>query len=355
MQSRVTPITRHELEPAPSFHLRSSDRDDTGRVPLVPRVGIFRVLVCRPTHSLGNTLLLTPLLQEIEATYPGAEIDIVSRTPVASEIFGRFASVRRIFILPSRPVHRFGRLIHILTRIRETRYDLVIDPEPRSRTGRALLGLAKARYKVGFQHGHSRALTHPMAMSASVRHSGLRPVDLLRRAVGTTLSMPFPVLDIGLSPAEREIGRLILSRLLDSSGVDQGKGVIGIFANATGDKLLPGGWWLPFLATLTARYPEHRVVEIVPAFGRSMLGSRYPTYYSSDVRRLAAMLSALTTFISADCGIMHLACAAGVPVTGIFCATDSDEWGPYGPLDRALDSRGLSPAVLAQQVVVPAC
>jgi len=355
MQPRTTPIPRHELEPVRSFPLRSHRRTDAKPVQLLPRVGIFRVLVCRPTHSLGNTLLLTPLLQEIEATYPGAEIDIVSRTPVASEIFGRFASVRRIFILPARPVHRFGRLIRILARIRETRYDLVIDPEPRSRTGRALLGLAKGRCKVGFQRGRTGVLTHPVAMSATVRHSGHRPVDLLRRAVGATVSMPFPALDIGLSPAERDSGRLILSRLLDSSGINQGKGVIGVFANATGNKLLPGGWWLTFLATLAARYPEHRIVEIVPAFGRSMLGSRYPTYYSSDVRRLAAMLSALTTFISADCGIMHLACAAGVPVTGIFSTTDSEEWGPYGPLDRAMDARGLPPAALAQQVVVPRC
>src|SRR4029078_12887258 len=92
----------------------------------LPRVGIFRVLVCRPTHSLGNTLLLTPLLREIETIYPGAEIDIVSRTPVAPDVFGRFASVRRIFVLPSRPLQRLPRLANVLLRARETRYDLCI-------------------------------------------------------------------------------------------------------------------------------------------------------------------------------------------------------------------------------------
>jgi ADP-heptose:LPS heptosyltransferase len=355
MQPRATSLPASNIDAVPLVNVLAS-LPNSGNIPaLLPRVGIFRVLVCRPTHSLGNTLLLTPLLREIEAIYPGAEIDIVSRTPVAPEIFGRFASVRRIFVLPSRLVHQFPRLVNILMRIRETRYDLVIDPSPRSRTGRALLALANGRYKLGFRRGRSRSLTHSMSMSAAVRHSGHLPVALLRSAVAAVPSVLFPLLDIGLSPAERDLGRVMLSRLLHSSGLEPGNGVIGIFANATGDKRLPERWWLTFLETLTARFPQHRIVEIVPAFGRSMLGSQYPTYYSSDVRRLATLLSALTMFIGADCGIMHLACAAGVPVTGIFLATNVEEWGPYGPRDRALDARGLAPAIVAAQIEVPRC
>jgi hypothetical protein len=197
-------------------------------------------------------------------------------------------------------------------------------------------------------------LTHPVSLPSLVRHSGQVPVALLRAAVAAS-SGSFPLLDIGLSPAERDLGRIMLSRLLDSCGSQAGHGVIGVFANATGDKLLPQAWWLAFLETLTARFPQHRVVEIVPAFGRSMLGSRYPTYYSSDVRRLASLLSALSLFVSADCGIMHLACAAGVPVTGVFSATKAEEWGPYGPRDRALDARDMPAAQLASLIEMPMC
>jgi len=42
-----------------------------------------RVLVCRPNGRLGNTLLLTPLLQELERVFPGAEID-QDRRPIRS-------------------------------------------------------------------------------------------------------------------------------------------------------------------------------------------------------------------------------------------------------------------------------
>ena len=44
----------------------------------VPARGIHRILICRATKTLGETLLLSPLLQEIEARFPGAEVDIVS-------------------------------------------------------------------------------------------------------------------------------------------------------------------------------------------------------------------------------------------------------------------------------------
>ena len=321
---------------------------------MLPHVGIFRILICRTTHSLGNTLLLTPLLRELETVYPGAEIDIVTRTPIGIEIFRRFSNVRRVLSLPA---HAFGsplQFLRILRLTRNTRYDLVIDPSPRSRTGRKLLSGAIGTYKLGFAGYKDRVLTHRVPLPSAIRHTGQRAVHLLRSALGTS-NEAFPSPDMCLSPTERREGRLTLARILESAGVRESKGVIGIFANATGAKLLPEAWWQTFLNALTARYPAHTVLEIIPAFGRSMLSSRYLTFYSTDIRRLGSVLGALTAFVSTDCGVMHLACASGVPVTGIFSATDAAEWGPYGRRDRAIDARGLSPSQVAEQVEVSLC
>ena len=52
----------------------------------LPAEGIHRILICRVSHTLGNTLLLTPLLRELQKIYPGAEIDVVTRSQVAEEI-----------------------------------------------------------------------------------------------------------------------------------------------------------------------------------------------------------------------------------------------------------------------------
>ena len=167
--------------------------------------------------------------------------------------------------------------------------------------------------------------------------------------------MAVPTLDIGLTQLERMDGRETLRRLVDPAALARSKGVIGVFANATGPKLIAHEWWQSLLAAVAARHLAHVIVEIVPAFGRSMLGSRYPTFYTSDIRRLAGVLSQLSLFISADCGIMHLACASGVPVAGIFSATDADEWGPYGPRDCVIDARGLTAEQVAEQISVSGC
>jgi heptosyltransferase-3 len=44
-----------------------------GKMPATIDVPVARILVIRPNHRLGNQLLLTPLLQEIEKLYPAAK------------------------------------------------------------------------------------------------------------------------------------------------------------------------------------------------------------------------------------------------------------------------------------------
>ena len=37
---------------------------------------IKKILVCRPNHRLGSLLLLQPLVQELESTFPNSKIDL---------------------------------------------------------------------------------------------------------------------------------------------------------------------------------------------------------------------------------------------------------------------------------------
>src|SRR6476661_5387684 len=39
---------------------------------------VRRIIVLRPNHRIGNTLLLTPLMQELEARFPQARIELVT-------------------------------------------------------------------------------------------------------------------------------------------------------------------------------------------------------------------------------------------------------------------------------------
>lgn len=317
----------------------------------LPAKGIYRILVCHVSHSLGNTLLLTPLLSELEKSYPAAEIDILTRSPIASDVYGHFFNVQRIFRLPAHGVGHPMQFFGTLRRMRKMRYDLAIDADPLSQTNRLLMLLSNSTYTLGFsspkKHGE---ITHPVPLPED-ENKGRRPVYLLRHAMGRDLATGYPVPDIRLSAEERTQGKAAVMRSLAAAGITStGRGIIGIFANATGTKQLSEAWWMRFIKTLEAAHPDHRIVEILPHSGASMLSSRYPAYYSSDLRKLACVLSGLDVYISADCGVMHLACASDVPTMGIFTVTKVSEWGPYGPNRHAIPANDKEPEEVARVI-----
>jgi ADP-heptose:LPS heptosyltransferase len=320
----------------------------------LPRTGIHRILVCRTVHTLGDSLTLTPLLQELSAIYPGAEIDIVGSCPAAREIYGAFFCVGKIIQLPAHALRYPLRTLGALQQMKRTHYDLVIDPDPQSQSGRLLTLLADATYSLGFVGPKkSGKMTHGVAVPDEPRHKGTIPVFLLRSAIGEEASKrKYPRLDIQLSAFERRQGQDKLARLTSTHSVSaRKKGSIGIFANGTGSKRLGSDWWTRFIEAFEPAVADYDLVEILPAFGQSLLGSRYPGYYSSNVRKMASVITNLSLYVSADCGVMHLACASGAPTVGIFAVTDTSEWGPYGDSNHAIDARDLTPEQVAVQIL----
>ncbi|HEY8011620.1 MAG TPA: glycosyltransferase family 9 protein [Rudaea sp.] len=306
-------------------------RSASAQMQALPASGVFRVLICRLSHSLGNTLLMTPLIQEIEATWPGVEIDLVTRSPAAAEIFAGYDCVQNIFCMPRHGVRHPLRFLHLLRSMRDAHYDLAIDTDPRSQSGRALLLRSRARYKLGFvSDSKGGTLSHAIDPQAAPKHAGQFPVYLLRAALRRPAS-EYPPLDLRLTHAEHEQGGQILARLTAQiPGAGAKKGIIGIFANATGPKFLDEAWWRDFMPAIETHFADFAIVEIVPMSGESMLGNRYPAYYSTSIRKLAKVLSQLSILICLDCGIMHLARASGTRTAAIFTSTETAEWGPYG-------------------------
>ena len=320
---------------------------------LLPAEGIHRILICRVSHTLGNTLLLTPLLRELQKIYPGAEVDVVTRSEVAEQIFGNFSSVRHIYRLPRHGVASLWRLARIVRALRAQTYDLAIDPCVCSQSDRIGVLAARATRKLGYlAPGKSGALSHRIPMPANLRHVGQLPVYLLRAATGHCVHAPYPPLDVRLTPVEREFGADLLAALTSTRATL--KPVIGLFAGATGPKRLGAEWWQRFALRLSERAPDIDLVEIVPVSGTALLGTGVPTFYSSDLRRLTCVLSGLSMFVSADCGVMHLACASGTPTVGLFAVTDVREWGPYGIDDTAIEIGARTPEQVADGLPLPA-
>ncbi len=319
----------------------------------MPLKEIYRILVCRPNHRLGNMLLLTPLIAELERTFKGAEIDILSEGKIAVEVFPTFFSVKNIHCLPRRGFKHPFAFLSLLLRIRKIRYDLIIDPCVGSNFSRAMTKFLRGRYKLGFDDrvGGS-GLTHAVPRSVGMRHMAKRAINLVRWVNGRadTDGCEFPSMDIRLTANEHERGRRLLAGILSDVDRSSTRPLVGIFANATGAKRYPQAWWREFIAALVYRLPHASIVEFVPMHGKSMLDSEWPAYYSSDIRRMGAVMAAVDLLVSADCGVMHLAVASGVPTVGLFCITDPSVYEPYGQQSGALQTGGLAARDCADKI-----
>lgn len=304
----------------------------------LPKTGIHRVLVCRPNHRLGNSVLISPLIAEIEALYPGAEIDILGSYATECLYANRF-SVHTVFVLPRKIARHLWRSAGVLRALRRCRYDLAIDACNGSQSGRIVLALAQARYKLGFPDPalNPASAWHALAWPDHLAH---RSVFLLRHARGVTTPLDHPPLNLDLTAEEMREAARGMARLCGGSRA-QCAATVAIFPNATGAKCYSEDWWHSFVGTFQSLCPHVQLVDLLAAHGRSQLGSRLPPFYSQNLRRLAAMMACMDGVISADCGVMHLAAASGVPTLGLFSVTDASKYAPYGGANAAMNTRTM--------------
>ena len=327
------------------------------------RNGISRVLVCRPNHRLGNAILLTPLVAELERLFAGAEIDILSEGTSAQAVFIKTLSVKNIFCLPTQGFKHPLKVLGLLGRIRKVEYDLIIDPSVGSGFGRVLIRLLRGRYKLGFYSLNkplmsSAGLTHRVSDQKAGQHFAKRPINLLINSVSNHAINPdqrateqiFPVLDLRLDDDERRNGKRALTRLMSEISSEVKGPVIGLFANATGIKRYPTSWWNALTNALSGMLAPCSFVEFIPAHGQSMLDSQWPSHYSPDIRYTAAVMRATDLIISGDCGVMHLAVATGVPTVGLFAKNNLDRYAPYGEHKFAVSTRGKDVDEVAREV-----
>jgi len=319
---------------------------------------VRRIVVLRPNHRIGNTLLLTPLMQELEARFPEAEVALVTAGAAARPVFSAYPHVTTQYSFPGKSYRHPLRVLRMLARLRQEQYDIAIDPTTRSRAGRFLLQFVRARRRIGYAWGvarQDRILTDAVDRVHAPAHHAEIPVYLLRaalRAPGTPepdASASKLPLDIRLSDAERQAGVRELALALGHAepGLQP---VVGLYAHATGDKCFPPEWWHGVVSALRARAPALQLIEFLPEDGHSRLGDQVRGTYTPDLRTLAAKIAATSLFVIADGGILHLADAAGARVLALFQTTSPTQYAPRGPGCLALSAADEAPGAVAERI-----
>lgn len=310
------------------------------------------ILICRPNTRLGNTLLMTPLVEEIAAAMPHARVDVLSACPAAREVFQSFPVVNRVYQLPFRGVRHPLKYLLTLLRVRRTRYEVILDPSPNSWTARFLTRWLSGRTKVGFTHRRgNKGVDIGIPFAGAPRHMGAYPVYLLRRTLldldADAARADDAKLSIRLTEAERAFGTEQLKRLIGETCPDP---VVAVATHATGAKQFPLAWWRSLIQDLRARLPSARIIEIRPPGGTASLPA-LPGYASRRVRQVAAVIGAASCFVCADSGLMHLGAATDTLTVGLFKVTLPELYAPRRGKSCAVTARDDAPGAVAAQII----
>lgn len=288
---------------------------------------IKKILVCRPNQRLGNILLITPLIQELERVFPDGKIDVIVKGTVADTVLKKYKSINRIIVLPRKPFKAPIHYLKVFFSVKLKKYDLVINGDKDSSSGRILAYLANSTYKLfGFAEeelkGEYDDYEH-MAKNTiyNLRHY-LDNAGLYRRTDPSIM----PSLDLKLTQKELANGKAVLNSLV----ADEKKETMLIFTHATGAKCYSKLWWSRCYSELNSRFGHnYNIIEILPYENISRIDFKTISFYSTDIREIASLMANAEMFIGADSGIMHLASASGTTTIGLFSVTDENKYRPY--------------------------
>lgn len=246
---------------------------------------------------------------------------------------------------PTRWPALLGSIAGVGRGLRETRADLALDFHANLRSGLAGL-LSGAAVRLGYS-GHqqregNRWLTTHRCPPGERRVSRIeRNLDLLR-PLGIATG-PLPALDLPLVAA----GGPAAGRIAATLGPDRPP-----FAIVNPGASRAQRYKKPPVAALAAACAPLRARGIIPlvAWGPGeepdaaavveASGSAARLAPPTDLAVLAALLARARLFVGGDSGPLHLACAAGCPVVGLYGPTDPVVNGPWGVPHRVVHPAG---------------
>jgi len=295
-------------------------------------VAVKRILIARPNARLGNLLLITPLVQDIVSVFPNCKIDLFVKGYAASVIFRNFENIDQMIQLPGKPFKQLWKYTLQWLSIRKYDYDLVINVDKNSASGRLSSQFSNSHYKIFGDNDENI----PSEWD-DYFHIAKNPVYNFRKFISHlgyfVYDAPVPLLNLKLTSFEIARGKAVLEGLTES-----GKKTICLFTYATGAKCYTQAWWQEFYKRLLKNYPNHNIIEVLPLHGTAVFADTIASFYSKDIREIASLFANVTVFIGADSGMMHLASAANTTVIGLFQVTDPEKYRPYGNHSTAIDT-----------------
>jgi len=297
---------------------------------------IKRVLICRPNARLGNLLLISPLVQEISEIFPHCKIDLFVKGSLAPIIFKNYCNFDRAIELPRKPFNNIIAYFKVWILIKKQKYDLVVNVDQGSSSGRLATQFSDAKYKCfGDFNEENQEVTNDYNHIAKYPVYNFR--NYLRKKGLQVNNRIIAPLDLKLDSSELSTGRATLNKIVDND-----KKTICLFTYATGTKCFSENWWHDFYARLKSEYSDYNIIEILPVENVSQIAFQAPAFYSKEIREIGSVIANADLFIGADSGIMHLASSVHTPTIGLFSVSQLKKYEPYDNCSIAIDTNTFS-------------
>lgn len=307
------------------------------------------VLIVR-TSALGDIVHGMPVAAALKARYPACRLTWLVEERYRGLIEGlacvdRCVSVRFQSGYPAgSAAERAKRHVALVRWLRRARFDASIDVQGLVRSG--VLGLlSRATIRIGFPREHLRE-------PVSALFSNVRPSDVPARAhvIDRNLALLRP---LGIRSRCRDVPLAASRRAKER--------LARYFCDVEGEDRLPrvalqpaAGWsskqWAPQgYARIGDRLVEEAGARVFVLWGpgeRSIAEAvkgrmRRPARLVPDmgVESLMAFVGACDLLVGGDSGPLHLACALGVPVVGLYGPSDPVRNGPFRGVYRVVAAR----------------
>ncbi len=264
------------------------------------------------TASIGDVILVTPLVECLHRMDPGAEITLLVRTGHES-LFTGHPFLREVMVW-EKARRKYRNLFNLILTIRRHRFDVVINCQRFASTG-LLTGFSGAPDRRGFRKNPLSFLFSSRAehQLAGGTHEAARNLSLAGKMASGCSPKP------KLYPSEKDTERI--------SEYTRGVYYTVSPASLWFTKQYPAERW----AELIREIPAGRKIYLLgsaadkPLCSRIVLDAGHPGAISlagglSLLASAALMKGARMNFTN-DSAPMHLASAVNAPVTALFCST----------------------------------
>lgn len=304
--------------------------------------------------SMGDILFNLPVVADLKARYPDAQIDWAADTAFA-DLPRAIADINTVYAFPfraNRPrpsLAGIGAIIREMARLRRTRYDLVIDTHGMVKSG-LLAWLAKTKTrdaKCGYQRidlaektfawVYKQQITRAREGHAIERYrqevaqiTGQEPRGAPKFHYKDETSHQSLVASVGAKAAGASLATSRLSSIelptlfLIPFASQEKKDIPGKTIHRIIEQAVKMGYQVVLPSGSTREIALAK--EIVEQF--SPLGS-VTLLPKMSIAQLTQFMGQVSCVVGADTGLVHIAASRGLPVAAIFRATDAQSLGPH--------------------------